>query len=60
MILGGAPLDGPRLMWWNFVASDETLMERAKANWAQGADGSFGGQFILPAGDDSEFIPLPA
>jgi redox-sensitive bicupin YhaK (pirin superfamily) len=60
MILGGAPLDGPRLMWWNFVASDESLMERAKANWAQGDSGNFGGQFILPPGDDQEFIPLPA
>jgi len=59
MILGGAPLDGPRLMWWNFVASDEKMMERAKANWAQGTAGNFGGQFILPPGDDQEFIPLP-
>jgi redox-sensitive bicupin YhaK (pirin superfamily) len=59
MILGGAPLDGPRLMWWNFVASDEGLMDRAKANWAQGDSGKFGGQFTLPTGDDQEFIPLP-
>jgi redox-sensitive bicupin YhaK (pirin superfamily) len=59
MILGGAPLDGPRLMWWNFVASNEELMERAKANWAQGDSGNFGGQFALPPGDESEFIPLP-
>lgn len=60
MILGGAPLGGPRLMWWNFVASSDELMERAKANWAQGPAGNFGGQFILPPGDDGEFIPLPA
>lgn len=59
MILGGAPLDGPRLMWWNFVASDEALLEQAKANWAKGKDENFGGQFILPPGDDDEFIPLP-
>lgn len=59
MILGGAPLDGPRLMWWNFVASDESLMENAKANWAKGPDGNWGGQFMLPAEDDAEFIPLP-
>ncbi len=25
MILGGAALDAPRLMWWNFVASDDGL-----------------------------------
>ena len=59
MILGGAPLDGPRLMWWNFVASDESLMDRAKTNWAKGDANNFGGQFTLPPGDDKEFIPLP-
>ena len=59
MILGGAPLDGPRLMWWNFVASDEVLMEKAKANWAKGETGNWGGQFTLPPGDAQEYIPLP-
>jgi redox-sensitive bicupin YhaK (pirin superfamily) len=58
MILGGAPLDGPRLMWWNFVASSEDLMERAKANWAKGETGNWGGQFELPQGE-TEYIPLP-
>jgi redox-sensitive bicupin YhaK (pirin superfamily) len=59
MILGGAPLDGPRLMWWNFVASEDALLEHAKANWTKGPGENFGGQFILPPGDDQEFIPLP-
>jgi hypothetical protein len=46
-------------MWWNFVASDEALLEKAKANWTKGDAGKFGGQFILPPGDDQEYIPLP-
>lgn len=33
MLLGGAPLDGPRLMWWNFVSTSRELIERAAAEW---------------------------
>ena len=36
VIIGGAPLDGPRRMNWNFVASDPALIERARARWAAG------------------------
>lgn len=36
VIIGGAPLDGPRRMNWNFVASDSTLIERARQRWAEG------------------------
>lgn len=52
MLLGGAPLDGPRHIWWNFVSSDKDRIERAKQEWK---DGKFG---LIP-GDDQEFIPLP-
>jgi redox-sensitive bicupin YhaK (pirin superfamily) len=52
MLLGGAPLDGPRHIWWNFVSSSRERIERAKQDWA---DGRFG---LIP-GDDKEFIPLP-
>lgn len=52
MLLGGAPLDGPRHIWWNFVSSDKDRIERAKQEWK---DGKFG---TIP-GDTSEFIPLP-
>lgn len=58
MLLGGAPLDGPRLMWWNFVASDQNLMDQAKADWAESPDQNWQGRFKLPP-DESEFIPLP-
>jgi redox-sensitive bicupin YhaK (pirin superfamily) len=52
MLLGGAPLDGPRHLWWNFVSSSKDRIERAKKDWQTG---SFG---LIP-GDDKEFIPLP-
>jgi redox-sensitive bicupin YhaK (pirin superfamily) len=52
MLLGGAALDGPRHIWWNFVSSSRDRIERAKQEWK---DGKFG---LIP-GDDQEFIPLP-
>jgi hypothetical protein len=52
MLFGGAPLDGPRHIWWNFVSSSKDRIERAKGEWK---DGKFG---LIP-GDDKEFIPLP-
>ena len=51
MILGGAPLDGERHIWWNFVHSDPTRIERAKADWAEGRFPKIPGE--------TEFIPLP-
>ncbi|MGB8975501.1 MAG: pirin family protein [Pseudomonas capeferrum] len=36
VLIGGEPLDGPRRMNWNFVASDPALIERARARWAAG------------------------
>lgn len=52
MLLGGAPLDGERHVWWNFVASSRQRIERAKEEWRAMRFGT------IP-GDDSEFIPLP-
>ena len=52
MLLGGAALDGPRHIWWNFVSSSKDRIERAKQEWKDGAFGT------IP-GDDQEFIPLP-
>ncbi|QKZ03867.1 pirin family protein [Pseudomonas eucalypticola] len=34
VLLGGAPLDGPRRMNWNFVASHAKLIEQARSRWA--------------------------
>ncbi|HJU09209.1 MAG TPA: pirin family protein [Rhodanobacteraceae bacterium] len=52
VILGGAALDAPRHLWWNFVSSSRERIERAKRDWV---DGKFG---LIPS-DDQEFIPLP-
>ena len=57
MALGGETLNGPRYIWWNFVASSEEKIAAAKEAWAQG-DWAHG-RFSLPPGDDAEFIPLP-
>jgi len=35
VVIGGMPLS-PRVMWWNFVASDRALIEQAAERWAQG------------------------
>ena len=52
MLLGGAPLDGERHIWWNFVSSSKDRIARAKQEWRDMAFGT------IP-GDDKEFIPLP-
>jgi redox-sensitive bicupin YhaK (pirin superfamily) len=52
LLLGGAPMDGPRHVWWNFVSSSTERIEQAKADWRAGRLGSVPG--------DAEFIPLPA
>lgn len=57
MLLGGATLDEPRHIWWNFVASSKDRIDAAKEAWRAG-DWAHG-RFKLPPGDDQEFIPLP-
>ncbi|MEL6168764.1 MAG: pirin family protein [Pseudomonadota bacterium] len=57
MLLGGETLEGPRYIWWNFVASSKERIEEAKEAWRAEAWGE--GRFSLPPGDDQEFIPLP-
>ncbi len=57
MALGGETLNGPRHIWWNFVASSRDRIEAAKAAWAAGNWDD--GPFSLPVGDEDEYIPLP-
>lgn len=57
MLLGGDALEGPRFIWWNFVATSRERIEHAEAEWRAGRWGE--GRFDLPAGDRDEFIPLP-
>lgn len=56
MALGGATLNGPRYIWWNFVSSDKSKIEAAKEAW-KSADWE-NGPFHLPPGDMEEFIPI--
>lgn len=51
MLLGGAPIDGERHIWWNFVSSSKERIDQAKADWKEGRFGKIEG--------DDEFIPLP-
>jgi len=52
VMLGGAPLDGPRHIFWNFVSSSKERIERAKQDWKMG-------RFASIPGDDEERVPLP-
>jgi hypothetical protein len=51
VVLGGAKMDGARLIWWNFVASSKELIDSASARWRE--------QAYPPVPDETEFIPLP-
>ena len=52
LLLGGAVMDGPRHIFWNFVSSSRERIEQAKADWKAK-------RFGIVAGDEHEFIPLP-
>ena len=56
MALGGATLNGPRYIWWNFVSSDKAKIEAAKEAWK--TEDWANGPFHLPPGDTEEFIPI--
>lgn len=53
----GATMNGPRHIWWNFVASSRERIKEAKREWREARWGQ--GRFDLPAGDRDKFIPLP-
>lgn len=52
MLLGGARFPTPRFIEWNFVASTQERIDRAKDRWASQ-------QFAAVPGE-AEFIPLPS
>jgi redox-sensitive bicupin YhaK (pirin superfamily) len=52
VLVGGAAMDGPRHIWWNFVSSRKERIEQAKADWKLR-------RFDTVPGDEAEFIPLP-
>lgn len=51
VLFGGAPLDGPRRLWWNFAASDPALIAAARERWAAGG--------FAPVPGEHEAQPLP-
>ncbi len=52
VLVGGAAMDGPRYIWWNFVSSRKERIEQAKEEWKAR-------RFDIVPGDETEFIPLP-
>jgi len=51
VLLGGAPLAGPRYMEWNFVSSSKDRLAKAKADWKAR-------RFPPVVGDDG-YVPFP-
>jgi hypothetical protein len=51
VVIGGAVLDAPRHMWWNFVSSRKERIAQAAADWQAQRMGQVPGE--------TEFIPLP-
>jgi hypothetical protein len=52
MLLGGAPLDGPRHLLWNFVSSDRARLEAAAERWRTGG-------FPAVPGDEGRALAMP-
>ena len=52
MLLGGATMDSPRYIYWNFVSSSKDCLEQAKEDWKNN-------KFPIIPNDNDEFIPLP-
>jgi hypothetical protein len=50
MVIGGAPLDAPRHMWWNFVSSRKERIVQAAHDWEAGR--------FAPVPGEREFIPF--
>lgn len=51
VMLGGAPLDGPRYIWWNFVSSSKERIEQAARDWRED-------RFAKVKGDELERVAL--
>jgi redox-sensitive bicupin YhaK (pirin superfamily) len=52
MLCGGAPMDGPRHVWWNFVSSSRDRINQAKEDWKAE-------RFPVVPDDSVERIPIP-
>jgi redox-sensitive bicupin YhaK (pirin superfamily) len=45
MVLGGEPLEEPRHIWWNFVATTRERIEQAKDDWRSGRFAEVPGEY---------------
>ena len=54
MVVGGARLDAPRALEWNFVASDRSAIDQARLDWQSYPNARFP---LVPG--ETESIPLP-
>ncbi|HWH18036.1 MAG TPA: pirin family protein [Allosphingosinicella sp.] len=52
MLCGGAPMDGPRHVWWNFVSSSRERINQAREDWKAE-------RFPVVPGDSVDRIPIP-
>jgi len=59
MFAGGDPLDGPRHLDWNFVASSKERLEKASADWRASIAGGFEGTWFKQPPGETAWIPLP-
>src|SRR5690606_28977844 len=51
LIIGGDRLEKPRYMWWNFVATSNELIEKARVDWHENR--------FAPIPNETGRVPLP-
>jgi redox-sensitive bicupin YhaK (pirin superfamily) len=54
LLIGGVPFTEPLVMWWNFVGRTHEDIEKARADWEQGAE-----RFGHVDGHDGQVVPAP-
>lgn len=59
MFAGGDPLDGPRHLDWNFVASSKERLAKAAADWRASIAGGFQDTWFRQPPGETAWIPLP-
>jgi redox-sensitive bicupin YhaK (pirin superfamily) len=59
MIAGGDALDGPRVLEWNFVASDKERLAKASADWRASIAAGFRDSWFSQPPGEASYIPLP-
>lgn len=59
MFAGGDPLDAPRHLDWNFVASSKEKLAKAAADWRASIAAGFVGSHFTQPPHETAWIPLP-